>query len=130
MKETIGDIDILVSTKKEDFPKVHEYFKAYKDMEQVIGSGETKTSILLKNSKQVDLRVLKEEEWGSGLQYFTGSKEHNIKIRDIAKEKGYKISEYGIFEISSGKRLGGEKEEDIYKILDMVMPPPEIREDK
>jgi DNA polymerase IV (family X) len=130
MKETIGDIDILVSAKKEDFPKIHEYFKAYKDIEQVIGSGETKTSILLKNSKQVDLRVLKEEEWGSGLQYFTGSKEHNVRIRDIAKEKGYKISEYGIFEISSGKRLGGEKEEDIYNILGMVMPPPEIREDK
>ncbi|MGC9286606.1 MAG: DNA polymerase/3'-5' exonuclease PolX [Hydrogenobaculum sp.] len=130
MKETIGDIDILVSAKKEDFQKVHEYFKGYKDIEQVIGSGETKTSILLKNSKQVDLRVLKPEEWGSGLQYFTGSKEHNVKIRDIAKEKGYKISEYGIFEIASGKRLGGEKEEDIYNVLGMVMPPPEIREDK
>ncbi len=130
MKETIGDIDILVSAKKEDFQKVHDYFKGYKDIEQVIGSGETKTSILLKNSKQVDLRVLKPEEWGSGLQYFTGSKEHNVKIRDIAKEKGYKISEYGIFEIASGKRLGGEKEEDIYNVLGMAMPPPEIREDK
>lgn len=130
MKETIGDIDILVSAKKEDFNKIHEYFKNYKEVEQVLGSGETKTSVLLKNGRQVDLRVVKIQEWGSALQYFTGSKEHNVKIRDIAKEKGYKISEYGIFDTHSNKRLGGEKEEDIYKILNMAMPPPEIREDK
>ncbi len=130
MRETIGDIDILVSAKKEDVPKIHEHFKVYKEVEQVIGSGETKTSVLLKNSKQVDLRVVEPHEWGSALQYFTGSKEHNVKIRDIAKEKGYKVSEYGIFDIKTNKRLGGEKEEDIYKIIDMVMPPPEIRENK
>lgn len=129
-KETIGDIDILVSCEKEDAQKVHKAFLNYEEIMSVLGSGETKTSVILKNSRQVDIRTIEPKNWGAALQYFTGSKEHNVRLRDIAKEKGYKISEYGIFDAKTDKRLGGEKEKDIYALLGMDVPPPEIRENK
>jgi DNA polymerase (family 10) len=128
VKETIGDIDILVSAKRERWHEVHEYFTGWEDIERVIAKGETKSSIVLKNGRQVDLRTVEPSSWGAALQYFTGSKEHNVRIRDIAKEKGLKVNEYGVFRVSDEKRIAGASEEEVYNAIGMQCPPPEIRE--
>ncbi len=127
-KETIGDIDVLVSAPKEKWASIHKGFLAYPQVKEVILSGETKTSVILKNGRQVDLRTVEPQSWGSALQYFTGSKEHNVRVRDIAKEKGLKLNEYGMFDAKTGKRVGGSSEEEIYELLGMEWIPPEIRE--
>lgn len=126
--ETIGDIDILVTTSN---PKATmEHFVKFPLIEKVIGSGETKGSVWLKQKIQVDLRVLKNEVFGAGMQYFTGNKEHNIKVRNIAIQKGYKLSEYGLFERNDENNLiESENEEKIYKLLGLDYIEPELRED-
>lgn len=127
MKETIGDIDILCTA--EDTKKVIEKFVRYPGKMSVISEGETKASIIVKdNLLQVDMRVVPPESYGAALQYFTGSKEHNIKLRTIAKEKGLKINEYGVFK--GNKKIAGETEEEVYGIFNMPFIPPEIREDR
>ena len=128
MKETIGDIDILVAAEKKDWGRIHEHFVNYPEADKILAKGETKSSITLRNGRQVDLRTVEPESWGAALQYFTGSKEHNIRIRDIAKEKGLKVNEYGVFRADTGKRLGGETEEEVYRLVGMEWIPPEIRE--
>lgn len=128
MKETIGDIDILSASKEPE--KVMDYFCNLPIVEEVLARGQTKSSILTRQKKQVDLRVVKPEEYGSAIQYFTGSKEHSIKLRGIAHSRGLKINEYGIFETKGNKRIGGEKEEDIYKKLGLPLIPPVLREDR
>ncbi len=128
MKETIGDIDILISAEKKDWGKIHEHFVKYPEINKILAKGETKSSIVLKNGRQVDLRTVEPISWGAALQYFTGSKEHNIKIRDIAKEKGLKVNEYGVFRADTDERLGGETEEEVYKLIGMQWIPPELRE--
>jgi len=129
MKETIRDFDILVSATRKNWKKIHDLFVRFPDIEDVQLHGETKSTILLKEYKrQCDLRTVEPDSWGSALQYFTGSKYHNIKLREIAKEKGLKISEYGIYDTKTGKRLGGQREEEIYTLLGMQYIPPEIRE--
>ena len=85
--------------------------------------------MILKSGRQVDLRTVEPESWGAALQYFTGSKQHNIRIRDIAKEKGLKVNEYGVFKADTEERLGGRTEEEVYNLLGMQWIPPEIRED-
>lgn len=129
MKETIGDIDILVSANKEHWQKIHEYFVKYPEITEVLAKGETKSSVILKSGRQVDLRTVEPESWGAALQYFTGSKQHNIRVRDIAKEKGLKVNEYGVFRADTEERLGGRTEEEVYNLLGMQWIPPEIRED-
>ncbi len=129
MKETIGDIDILVSAEKGNWYKIHDHFVKYPEVHDVLLKGETKSSIILNNGRQVDLRTVEPYQWGSALQYFTGSKEHNVHLRDIAKNMGYKISEYGIFKADTEERVGGATEDEIYSTLGMQTPPPEIRED-
>jgi DNA polymerase (family 10) len=130
-KETIGDIDILVSCEQGTRKLVINRFTAKEIAARVLSKGEMKASILLReNDWQADLRIVSESEWGSALQYFTGSKEHNIQLRTIAKGKGFKINEYGIFSLKSGKWLAGKNEEDIYARLGMQWMPPEMREDK
>ncbi len=128
MKETIGDIDILVTADRKDWRKIHEHFAKYPELNKVLAKGETKSSIVLKNGRQVDLRTVEPKSWGSALQYFTGSKEHNIRVRDIAKEKGLKVNEYGVFRADNDEWLGGEKEEEVYRLVGMQWIPPEIRE--
>ncbi len=110
MKETIGDIDILVSADKRDWSKVHAHFVKYPEVQKILAKGETKSSVVLKNGRQVDLRTVEPESWGAALQYFTGSKQHNIRVRDIAKEKGLKVNEYGVFKADTGEKVGGERE--------------------
>jgi DNA polymerase (family 10) len=130
-KETIGDIDILADVNQRDRKKVAEYFTGPKLAQKVLAKGGTRASIILKNSgKQADLRMVDESEWGAALQYFTGSKEHNIHLRTLAKDRGYKISEYGIFNIDNGKRIAGKTEKDLYRSLGMEFIPPELREDR
>ena len=125
-KETIGDIDILVG--HDDADAATKIFTSYPEVDQVIMSGPTKSSVRLKSGVQVDVRVVAVKNWGAALQYFTGSKEHNVAIRSIGVRMGYKLSEYGVFERDSGKFIAGESEEDVYKVFGMTVMPPEIRE--
>ena len=125
MKETVGDIDILCIS---DEPvKTIEYFNQYPDVEEVIGFGDTKSSIRLINHLQVDLRVLEKDSFGAALQYFTGSKDHNVRIREIARQKGLKVNEYGVFR--GDEKVAGKTEEDVYASLGLPWISPELRED-
>ncbi|MCX7991673.1 MAG: DNA polymerase/3'-5' exonuclease PolX [Proteobacteria bacterium] len=126
MKETIGDADIEVSG--EDGAGIIKNFTQLDGIKEIISEGDTKGSVILHNGLQVDIRVVESGSFGACLQYFTGSKEHNVKLRGIAKEKGFKINEYGIFK--GDKFIAGENEEDIYKTLGLIWIPPELREDK
>ncbi|MEO0098746.1 MAG: DNA polymerase/3'-5' exonuclease PolX [candidate division WOR-3 bacterium] len=129
MKETIGDIDILVTGR--DGAKIIDYFTKFPKATRVLAAGETKGSIMVgwgKEAKQVDIRVVPEKTYGAALQYFTGSKAHNIKLRLLAKEKGLKISEYGVFK--GEKFIAGRTEEEVYSALGLPFIPPELREDR
>ncbi|MCK4669866.1 MAG: DNA polymerase/3'-5' exonuclease PolX [Nanoarchaeota archaeon] len=125
MKETVGDVDILVATKN---PKVvMDSFTKFKGVKRVIAKGATRSSVRLETGIQVDIRVIPLNIYGSALQYFTGSKAHSIAVRKIAMKKGYKLSEYGLFK---GKKvIASRTEEEIYRKLGMQCPPPELRED-
>ncbi len=126
-KDTIKDIDILVtSSRPEEVMKVFVHLPHVKD---VLAKGQTKSSVITTEGIQVDLRVVEEDSFGAALQYFTGSKAHNIKLREMASKKGLKINEYGVFRESDNKRLGGRTEEEVYKILGLPWIPPELRED-
>jgi DNA polymerase (family 10) len=126
MKETIGDIDILaVATNPIN---VMNYFITYPNIQRVLVQGETKTSVLLKDNLQVDLRVVPPESYGAALQYFTGSKNHNVKMRSRAIKHGYKLNEYGLFTKTTNHAVAGATEEDIYTTLGLSYIPPELRE--
>ncbi len=124
--ETIGDIDILVASNK---PKtVMDYFTAVPSVRKVLAKGSTKASVWVENNLQVDIRVIKPKQWGSALQYFTGSKQHSIELRKIALKKGLKLSEYGVFK---GKRvIASKSEEDVYRALGLPYIEPELRENR
>ncbi len=125
-KETIGDIDILAVSRKPE--KVMERFRKLPWIDHVYGSGPTKTNVRLKNGLDADLRVVPEESFGAALNYFTGSKEHNVALREIAIKKGLKLNEYGLFR---GKKLiAGKTEEDVYASLGLRYIEPELREMK
>jgi DNA polymerase (family 10) len=129
-KESIGDIDLLIAVEKKYRKKIESQLNILPFVEKILSSGESKITLQLKNQTlHIDMRIVETNEWGSALQYFTGSKEHNIHIRKIAKSKGYKISEYGIFVGSSGKKIGGGNEEEIYSKLELPFIAPELRED-
>lgn len=125
-KETIGDIDLLATGK--DPKKIVDYFLKHPDVSHVLAHGDTKGSVILSDAQQVDLRVLHEDEWGAALQYFTGSKEHNVQLRTMFKEQGYKMNEYGLFK--DEKKIAGKTEEGFYEALGMQWVPPEMRENR
>ena len=125
-KEVVGDVDILVSASKTE--KVMNTFTSFESVEKVLGQGETKSSIRLREGFDVDLRVVNMKSFGSALQYFTGSKSHNIKVRKIAISDEMKLNEYGLFK--DGKKIAGKTEEGIYSKLGMSYTPPEIRENR
>lgn len=127
MKETIGDIDILVGT--DDPEAVVDAFIHLPIVKEVLAVGPTRPSILTREDLQVDLRVVAPDEYGSALLYFTGSKEHNIALRTYVQERGWKLSEYGLFD-ENGTRLASRTEEEIYRLLDMDWIPPELRENR
>lgn len=126
-KDTIGDIDILATSP--DSRKAMETFTALPQVLQIIVKGATKSSVRLKEGIQVDIRIVEERSWGAALNYFTGSKEHNIALRKIAISKGYKLSEYGLFSKKTGKYLAGRDEQGLYKKLGLPYIEPELRQD-
>jgi len=126
-KETIGDIDILVTSSNKE--KVIKHFLTFKEIDHIYAKGETKAMIRLKNGLDVDLRVVEKESFGAALLYFTGSKDHNIAIREIAIKKGYKLNEYGLFD-KNNKIIAAKTEEEIYEKLGLQFIPPEIRENQ
>jgi len=126
-KDTIKDIDILATSK--DPHKVMDVFVHLPVIKEVLMKGPTKSSVITQEGIQVDLRVVEEESFGAALAYFTGSKEHNIRLREMAVKKGLKINEYGVFNVKTEKKLGGVREDDVYKILGMPFIAPEMRED-
>lgn len=126
MRETIGDIDILASSAEP--VKTIETFTSLPQVKRVLAAGKTKASVIVEGNQQMDLRVVEEESFGAALQYFTGSKAHNVKLRDMAKAMGFKINEYGIFK--GEKRIGGREEKDIYEAIGLQWMPPEIRQDR
>ena len=128
MRETIGDVDLLVASA--DSEPVMEAFASSNAVERVIAAGETKTSIRTKTGIKVDLRVVPPDVWGAALQYFTGSKAHNVRIREIAVRKGLKLSEYGVFDAKTGGLIAAETEEAVYAALDLPFIPPTLREDR
>ena len=123
-KETIGDVDFLVVSK--NAKKVTDFFVKLPGVQKVWGQGSTKASVHLKDGYDMDLRVVPEKSYGSALQYFTGSQDHNIATRKIAIEKGLKLSEWGIFR--GAKQLPSRTEEEVYDALGMAWVPPEMRE--
>jgi len=124
MKETIGDVDILVVSKKPE--KVMAFFVSLDGVEKVWSQGSTKSSVRMKEGLDMDLRVVPDKSYGSALQYFTGSKEHNIATRRIAISKNLKLNEYGVFK--GLKMIAGKNEEEVYKAIGLKAMEPELRE--
>ena len=123
--ETCGDLDMLAIGAS---PAVMERFTTYGLAERVLGRGDTKSSVLLRGGQQADLRLVPAESRGAAMQYFTGSKPHNIALRDRAIGRGFKLNEYGLFRVSDGERIAGETEEGIYAALGLPFIAPELRE--
>jgi DNA polymerase (family 10) len=128
MAETIGDVDLLVAS--DDPVPIMDAFTGYGVVDRVVAKGETKSSILTRTGLQVDLRVIPLEVWGAALIYFTGSKAHNIRIREIAVRAGLKLSEYGLFVAKTGELIVAETEEEVYERLGLPWIPPTMREDR
>ncbi len=127
MKPTVNDIDIIASSKENKSQEILYKFTEAKDVKRVVQMGETKATVILKNGIQADIRVIKPEEYYTALQYFTGSKEHNVQIREIAKEKGFLLSEYGLFDRKTDERIIINSEEEIYEKLGIPYPDPTKR---
>jgi DNA polymerase (family 10) len=128
MKETIGDIDIVVTSTKAE--SVMDVFTTFAKVKQILARGSTRSSVVLDVGIQADVRVVEPESFGAALQYFTGSKEHNVKVRERAVRKGLKINEYGVFRVQGDRRVAGRTEEEVYASVGLPWIPPEIREDQ
>jgi DNA polymerase (family X) len=126
-KETIGDVDILVEA--EDSKAVMEYFASMPSVEKVLAQGKTKSMIRLDIGIDADLRVVPEKSFGAALQYFTGSKDHNVELRKIAGKYGWKLNEYGLFD-KNNRQIAGRTEEEVYRKLGLDWMPPEMRENR
>lgn len=128
-KETVGDIDILVSGIRPE--SIVSRFTGHPDIVQVLGSGGTKSSALFNTAagiRQVDIRLVPAGSWGAALQYFTGSKEHNVALRSLAQRKGLKVSEYGVFK--GRRKVAGRTEREVYRAVGLPLIEPELREDR
>lgn len=125
-KQTVGDLDVLATAKKDT--DIIRRFTRYPDVDEVISSGKTRSTVHLRNGLQVDLRVVPEVSYGAALHYFTGSKSHNIALRKMAQKRGLKINEYGVYR--GDKRIAGRTEEEIYKLFRMDYTEPELRENR
>lgn len=128
-KETVGDLDLLVTSPRSN--EVMDHFAKLPIIMEIIQRGDTKMSVRVTDSFQVDLRVVEESSWGAALQYFTGSKEHNVHLRGLAKAQGLKINEYGVYKLDDESRpVAGKTEEEIYHLLGLPWVPPELRENR
>src|SRR5687768_2653884 len=126
MRETVGDLDIVITAAES--PPVMQHFISYDEVAEILAAGSTRASVILKCGLQVDLRVVAEESYGAALHYFTGSKSHNIAVRYIARKRGLKINEYGVYR--GRTRIAGESEESVYRAVGLSYIPPELREDR
>jgi len=126
MRENIGDIDILATGM--DKEKIVQVFTRLPEVKEILAAGGTKASIIVEGGIQIDLRVVEEDYYGAALQYFTGSKDHNVHLRGIARSRGIKINEYAVFK--GEKRVGGKEERDVYEALGIPWIEPELREDR
>lgn len=127
-KETVGDLDILVATRNSQ--PIMDRFVNLPEVQKVLAHGVTKSSVLMGNNLQVDLRAVVPESFGAASQYFTGSKAHNIALRNLALKRGLTVNEYGVFREGTGEKIAGETEESVYEAIGLVWIPPELREDK
>jgi DNA polymerase (family 10) len=130
MAETIGDLDLLVGATETAAPQIMEAFTSVDTVERVLAKGETKSSVITGTGLQVDLRVVPPDSWGAAMIYFTGSKPHNIRIREMAVRKGLKLNEYGLFRAKSGRLVVAKTEEAVYEKLGLPWIPPTMREDR
>ncbi len=128
MKETVGDLDLLVAARPEHGHRIIQQFVSLPQVTRVLAAGDTKGSAIFQDRYQVDLRVVPPDAYGAALQYFTGSKAHNVHLRGIARSMGLKISEYGVFR--GPEKIAGETEESVYQAVGLVWIPPELREDR
>jgi len=126
-RESVGDLDLIVLG---DARALSEAFVAHPDVKEVLGHGEAKSSVVLASGLQVDLRPFAPESLGAALQYFTGSRDHNVRLRERAVRRGLKLNEYGVFRADTGERLAGATEEEVYGALGLGFIPPELREDR
>jgi len=130
-KETIGDLDFLAVSKKPQ--ELIHYFVRHPKTKKILAEGDTKGSIILEGDQQIDLRVVQADEWGAAMQYFTGSLEHNVHLRTLAREKKMTINEYGLFKLdqkgNKGAKVAGKTEQEIYEKLGLQYIPPEMRTD-
>ena len=127
-KETVGDLDVLALA--DDGPAVTEHFAAYEDVAETLSQGDTRASVRLRSGLQADLRVVPPKSYGAALLYFTGSKAHNVALRDRAVAAGLKLNEYGAFREDTEKRVAGTTEDDIYDLFDLPYIVPELRENR
>jgi DNA polymerase (family 10) len=127
MRDTIGDIDILVTSSEPQ--EVMATFVGLPVVDHVLERGATKSSIISRSGAQMDVRVVDPESFGAALQYFTGSKEHNVRLRELAVRRGLRLSEYGVFDVKTDRRIAGATEEEVYGALGLPLIPPEMRED-
>ena len=128
MRETVGDLDILVVSSISATSQVVQHFITYEETVEILSASTTRASIILASGLQVDLRVVKEDSYGAALHYFTGSKSHNIAIRRMAQKHGLKINEYGVFQDKT--RIAGETEASVYAAIGLAYIPPELRENR
>lgn len=133
MKETVGDVDFLVSVvedhRENANAKIIDYFTNMPEVRDIIGKGSAKAFVRLRNGIQADLLVVPEDSFGAALQYFTGSKEHGVAVRKVALSRGLKLNEWGVFD-DKNQKVGGQTEEEVYHLLGMEWIPPEIRENR
>lgn len=128
MKETIGDIDVLVTSSTP--ARVMDVFTTMPRVKQVLAKGPTRSSVVLDTGTQADVRVVEPAAFGAALQYFTGSKDHNVKVREKAVRRGLKVNEYGVFRVKDDHRIAGKTEAEVYGAVGLPWIPPEIREDQ
>ena len=125
-KETVGDIDLLAASRRGR--AVSDAFVRFPEVDEVLLAGASRATVFLRTGLQVDLKIIAPEAWGSGLQYFTGSKDHSIKLRTLALDRGLKVNEYGVWK--GAERVAGETEEVVYAALGLPWIPPPLREDR
>ena len=128
MAETIGDVDLLVAS--EASGPIMDAFTTHQDVDQILARGDTKSSVVTRSGLQVDLRVIRNEAWGAAMIYFTGSKPHNVRIREMAVRSGLKLNEYGLFEVETDALIAAETETEVYERLGLPYIEPTLREDR
>lgn len=128
MRETVGDVDILAGTDRPE--EAMDAFVGFPAVAAVVARGPTKTTVRLADGTQVDMRAVPAASYGAALQYFTGSKEHNVRLRRLAQQRGLKLNEYGLFDASGANLAAGSDEDAVYRLLGLEPIPPELREDR